>query len=117
MLSCQFLPFNISVTIYHVQPYSQMHLNKDNLYEQHVEFDHAIEVLCDNIKDYKIKKVELVRRHLTHSMLFLTLTTYVPFMISVTFRPLGYVLCKSHSVERLALTARSMDGPRATVGV
>jgi hypothetical protein len=56
MLSCQFLPFNISVTIYHVQPYSQMHLNKDNLYEQHVEFDHAIEVLCDNIKEYNIKK-------------------------------------------------------------
>jgi hypothetical protein len=62
-----------------------MHLNKDNLYEQQVEFDYAVEVLCDNIKDYDIKKVKLVRCHLTHSMLFLTLTTYVPFMISVTF--------------------------------
>jgi hypothetical protein len=38
-----------------------MHLNKDNLYEQHVEFEHAVEILCDNIKDYDIEKVKLVR--------------------------------------------------------
>jgi hypothetical protein len=33
-----------------------MHLNKDNLYDQEIEFHYAVKVLHDNIKDYIIKK-------------------------------------------------------------
>jgi hypothetical protein len=60
-----------------------MHLNKDNLYEQQVEFYHALQVLCDNIKDYDIKKVKLVRCHLNQFMLIFTIPTHVPFTLFV----------------------------------
>jgi hypothetical protein len=65
-----------------------MHLNKDNLYEQHVEFDHAVEVLHDNIKDYDIKKVKLVRRHFNQFMLIFSIPTHVTFMlfVALTFK-------------------------------
>jgi hypothetical protein len=60
-----------------------MHLNKDNIYEQQVEFDQAVEVLRDNIKDYDIKKVKLVRRHFNQFILIFTITTHVPFTLFV----------------------------------
>jgi hypothetical protein len=60
-----------------------MHLNKDNLYEQQVEFDHAVEVLRDNINDYNIKKVKLVRHHLNQFMLIFTIPTHVAFTLFV----------------------------------
>jgi hypothetical protein len=58
-----------------------MHLNKDNLYEQHVEFDHTVEVLRDNIKDYDIKMVELVRCHFNQCMIIFTILIHVTLML------------------------------------
>jgi hypothetical protein len=60
-----------------------MHLNKDNLYEQQVKFDHIVEVLRDNIKDYDIKKVKLVRRYFNQFMLIFIIPSHVPFMLFV----------------------------------
>jgi hypothetical protein len=40
-----------------------MHLNKDNLYKQEVEFENIVQVLRENIEDYDIQKVKLVRYH------------------------------------------------------
>jgi hypothetical protein len=59
-----------------------MHLNKDNLYEQEIEFDYAVQVLSDNTKDYDIKKVKLVKHHLTHSIHTHTHTTIYTITMS-----------------------------------
>jgi hypothetical protein len=60
-----------------------MHINKDNLYKLEVEFDHAVQVLRDNIKDYDIQKVKLVRYHFNPFQLIFTIPTHVLFTLFV----------------------------------